>query len=164
MKKFFLSISVVAAFALYSFIRQGTGTTQPPVAPVSDSTPNTPQPTTPPQSPQTSAVQPTQPVLPTSPPKRGQYADGTFTGDTFDAFYGNVQVAAVITGGKITDVKVLQYPNDRSTSVEINSQAMPMLVQEAISSQTANVDIISGATDSSNAFIQSLGTALKKAV
>ena len=91
------------------------------------------------------------------------YKDGTYTGSTADAYYGQVQVSTTISGGKITDVKFLQYPNSHSTSVYINQQAMPYLKQEAISSQNANVQIISGATFTSQAFIQSLSNALSKA-
>ncbi len=99
----------------------------------------------------------------TSAPATTSYKDGTYTGDVTDAFYGNVQVQTTVSGGKIIDVAFLQYPNDRSTSVAINSQAMPYLKQEAIQAQSAQVDIVSGATQTSNAFIQSLGSALSKA-
>src|SRR5581483_2062800 len=58
---------------------------------------------------------------PTPAPKpKGQYADGSYTGSVADAYYGYIQVKAVISGGKITDVQFLQYPNDRSTSIMIN--------------------------------------------
>ena len=80
-----------------------------------------------------------------------------------DAYFGNVQVAAVIAGGKLTDVNILDYPQDRSTSARINNAALPKLVQEAISSQSANVDIVSGATQTSQGFQQSLASALAKA-
>lgn len=92
-----------------------------------------------------------------------RYKDGTYIGDASDALYGYVQVQAVIRGGKITDVIFLKYPSDRSTSREINNQAMPDLKREAIQAQSAQVDGVSGATDSSQAFIQSLGSALQKA-
>lgn len=91
------------------------------------------------------------------------YADGTYTGSVADAFYGNVQVSATISGGKLVDVKFLQYPDTHSTSVYINSQAMPYLKQEAIQAQSANVQIVSGATFTSQAFIQSLQNALNQA-
>jgi len=91
------------------------------------------------------------------------YKDGTYTGSAADAFYGNIQVQATISGGKITNVTFLQYPNDRGQSVEINQQADPELAQEAIQGQSANVDIVSGATDTSDAFIQSLTSALNQA-
>jgi len=91
------------------------------------------------------------------------YKDGTFNGSTADAYYGYIQVQATISSGKITDVQFLQYPSDRSRSVAINTVAMPNLKQEAIQAQSANVDIVSGATDSSQAFIQSLSSALSQA-
>ncbi len=91
------------------------------------------------------------------------YKDGTFNGSVADAYYGQVQVAVTVSGGKITNVKFLQYPNTHSTSVYINQQAMPYLKQEAIQSQNSNVQIISGATFTSQAFIQSLSNALSKA-
>lgn len=93
-----------------------------------------------------------------------KYKDGTYTGSVADAFYGNIQVQATIKGGKITAVKFLQYPNDRPNSVAINQQAMPYLQQEAIQAQSANVDGVSGATDTSVAFRQSLSAALSKAM
>jgi len=92
-----------------------------------------------------------------------QYKGGTYTGSVADAYYGNVQVSATISGGKITDVKFLQYPDTHSTSVAINQQAMPYLQQEAIQAQSANVQLISGATFTSQAFIQSLQAALSQA-
>jgi uncharacterized protein with FMN-binding domain len=95
--------------------------------------------------------------------RTGKYKDGTYTGSVADAFYGNIQVKVVISGGQITDVIFLQYPNDRNTSIEINSQAMPILKQEAISAQSAQVSGVSGATATSQAFIESLGSALSQA-
>ena len=91
------------------------------------------------------------------------YKNGVHEGDVEDAFYGNVQVQATIEHGKITNVTFLQYPNSNYTCIAINSQAMPYLKQEALQSQSANVDIVSGATDTSQAFIESLQSALEKA-
>jgi uncharacterized protein with FMN-binding domain len=93
----------------------------------------------------------------------GSYKNGTYTGSVADAFYGNVQVQVTISGGRISDVQFLQYPNDRRTSQMINSQAMPILKQEAIQAQSAQVSGVSGATATSGAFIQSLGNALQQA-
>lgn len=93
----------------------------------------------------------------------GQYKDGSYTGTQADAFYGYIQVKATISGGRLTDVTFLEYPNDRQNSVEINNYAMPQLKQQAIQAQTAQVDGVSGATDTSQAFIQSLGDALSQA-
>ncbi len=91
------------------------------------------------------------------------FKDGTFTGPVTNAIYGNIQVQAIISGGKITDVQFLQHPSDRSRSVAINTLAMPRLTQEAIQAQSANVNVVSGATDSSQAFVQSLSAALAQA-
>ena len=93
----------------------------------------------------------------------GTYRDGTYTGNVTDAFYGDYQVAAVIKNGKLSDVQFLIYPNDRHESTMINEDAIPLLKSEAIKSQSANVNIISGATQSTEAFNASLATALVKA-
>lgn len=91
------------------------------------------------------------------------YKDGTYTGSVADAYWGNIQVQAVIQGGKISSVTFLEYPNDRNRSVSINQYADPILSNEAIQAQSANVDIVTGATDTSDAFIQSLSDALSQA-
>jgi len=106
------------------------------------------------------------PVMSSPPTATGTlvaYKDGQYTGPVADAYYGNIQVKVTIAGGKISDVVFLQYPHDRSTSMHINMQAMPFLKQEAIQAQSGNVDGVSGATDTSQAFIQSLTSALKDA-
>lgn len=89
-----------------------------------------------------------------------QYKDGTYSGSQVDAYYGIVQVEAIIKNGSISDVQFLSYPNTHSASVMINSYVMPVLTQEAIQSQNANVNLISGATLTSEAFSQSLASAL----
>lgn len=113
----------------------------------------------------TSNTQPPAPVpVPVPKPKpTGMYSDGTYTGAQADAYYGTVQVRATIQSGRITGVDFLQYPSDRRTSQNISNYAMPILKSEAIQAQGANVDIVSGATDTSNAFQQSLGDALAQA-
>ncbi len=91
------------------------------------------------------------------------YKDGTYTGSVEDAFYGNVQVQVIVSGGKISDVNFLQYPNDNQTSQFVNSQAMPLLKQEALQAQSSQVDIVSGASATSQAFQASLTNALNQA-
>jgi uncharacterized protein with FMN-binding domain len=63
---------------------------------------------------------------------------------------------------RITKVSVPVYPNHTDRSVFINRQAIPMLVQEELAAQfnLARVEVISGATDTSYAFGQSLQAAL----
>lgn len=91
------------------------------------------------------------------------FKDGEFIGNIADAYYGNVQVKTIIQGGKIIDVQFLDYPSDRKKSIEINRGAMPLLKTEAIQIQNAQVDIVSGATLTSQAFQESLADALSQA-
>ena len=93
----------------------------------------------------------------------GQYKDGTYTGPSANAFYGQVQVRVTIANGKISAVTFLNYPQDRRTSARINSFAVPQLQSEAVQAQSANVDIVSGATLTSEAFMQSMQSALNSA-
>jgi len=112
--------------------------------------------------PTTSPTSQNSPITPTSQNQLA-YKNGSYTGSVADAYYGNVQVKAIIISGKITDVQFLQYPSDRQTSKMINTQAMPYLTQEAIQAQSAQVDGVSGATQTSRAFIESLANALSQA-
>ncbi|MBN9166014.1 MAG: hypothetical protein J0I07_34010, partial [Myxococcales bacterium] len=73
------------------------------------------------------------------------YRDGTYTGTSENAYYGRVQVQVTVANHQIAAVKVLSYPSDRRTSRYINSQALPMLKQEVIAADSANVDTVSGA-------------------
>ena len=102
-------------------------------------------------------------VIPTATVARSGVQDGQFTGEVADAYYGYVQVRAIIQGGRLADVQFLTFPQDRRTSARINSYAVPALRSEAIQAQNAQVDIISGATLTSEAFVQSLQSALSKA-
>ncbi|HZL08205.1 MAG TPA: FMN-binding protein [Candidatus Dormibacteraeota bacterium] len=156
MKKALLTSFVVVTFILYSFHQRNDGSSTV-IKPTS--TPAT-QTTSPPTTTNTGTGNPSSS---TSTSTTAAYKDGQYTGSSADAYYGFIQVLAVISGGKLTDVRFLQYPNDRSNSIYINSQAMPYLKQEALQAQSGNVNIVSGATDTSQAFIQSLSSALDKA-
>ena len=115
---------------------------------------------TPPRAPQ---ARPT--ATATTPPAQAQglYKDGDYVGNPMDAYFGNVQVKAVVRGGQLTDVQFLDYPHDRRTSQRINAQAMPYLQTEAVQAQSAQVNVIGGATLTSQAYIRSLQSALAKA-
>jgi uncharacterized protein with FMN-binding domain len=93
----------------------------------------------------------------------GLYQDGEYTGRIANAYWGEVQVKVVIQNGSLSDVQFLDYPHDRRTSVRINNVAVPYLRTEAIQAQTAKVHIVTGATLTSQAFIESLASALKAA-
>lgn len=93
----------------------------------------------------------------------GLYKDGEYTGTSENAFYGYVQVKAIINNGKITDIAILDHPTHNRTSDYINSQALPLLTAAAISAQSADIGRVSGASDTSMAFKQSLASALAQA-
>ena len=88
---------------------------------------------------------------------------GTFTGSSVDTRYGPVQVQAVVSGGKLTNVNVLQVPDNGNYEDQIVSIALPELKSEALSAQSGNIDIISGATFTSQGYAQSLQSALDQA-
>lgn len=90
----------------------------------------------------------------------GLYKDGAYTGTSMDVYYGSVQVKAVVQNGKLVDVIILDQPRDRQYSAELAAYAMPILRTEAIKVQSANVNIVSGATATSGGFKESLATAL----
>ncbi|MEY9952478.1 FMN-binding protein [Leifsonia sp. EB34] len=87
-------------------------------------------------------------------------ATKTVTGTAVDTRYGPVQVKVTFEGTKITAVDAIQYPTESGRDQEINSQAIPMLQQEAMASQSAKIDTISGATYTSEGYIQSLQSAI----
>jgi uncharacterized protein with FMN-binding domain len=74
-----------------------------------------------------------------------------------------VQVAVILAGGRLRDVRALQLPSGDGRTNEINSQAGPLLRQEAMSAQSASIDTISGASYTSDGFRQSLQAALDRA-
>lgn len=90
-------------------------------------------------------------------------SSGTGTGQTVDTRYGPVQVQVTIAGGRITDVQALQLPGSDGRSAEISSYAGPVLAQEAMQAQSAQIDVISGATYTSEGYAQSLQSAIDQA-
>ena len=91
------------------------------------------------------------------------FSDGRFVGRREYAYYGFVRVLAVVRNGKLRDIQVTEFPSDNGTSRTINGIALPYLIQEAVSTQKARVDLISGATFTSVAFMKSLEGALARA-
>ncbi len=91
-------------------------------------------------------------------------ADGTYSGATISTKFGPVQVQIVYSGGQITDVVALQTPSDDRKSININNRAVPTLVTETLTAQSASVNSVSGATYTSNAYKQSLQSAIDAAL
>ena len=103
------------------------------------------------------------PAPPSPTPSASPKVSGSFTGQVESNRYGDVQVKVIITDGKITDVQALQLPTDRAESAYISSQVGPWLHDEVIQAQSAKIDIISGATYTSESYAQSVETALQQA-
>ena len=87
----------------------------------------------------------------------------TVEGDTVQTRYGPVQLKITMNGGKITAVSAVQVPDGSPRDQEIAGFAVPQLTQEAIAAQSAHIDTVSGATYTSEGYIQSLQSALDKA-
>jgi uncharacterized protein with FMN-binding domain len=85
------------------------------------------------------------------------------TGSVVNTRFGDVQVSVVISGNQITDVQALEFPNRDRRSQSINSRAIPALRQEVLAAQSADVDVVSGATITTEAYEQSLQAALDTA-
>src|SRR3954469_1186612 len=87
----------------------------------------------------------------------------TVTGDSTDTRWGPVQVEITVTDGAITDVNVVDYPSGNGRDRQINAAALPILVRETLDAQSADIDMVSGATVTSDGYIGSLQSALDQA-
>ncbi len=87
----------------------------------------------------------------------------TITGDAIDTRYGPVQVRVVLDGKKISKIDVIRYPDQSGRDEEINSFALPQLNQEALAAQSAQIDVVSGASYTSDGYTRSLQSALDQA-
>jgi uncharacterized protein with FMN-binding domain len=145
MKKIILSVAFIGAFALYVLLsnKNSVSAVPSPALQAANESGTT--------------------AVPSLAAAAGAYKDGSYTGTDADAYFGKVQVKAVIQNGRLTDVQFLDYPSDRTTSKKISDQAMPVLKSEAIQAQSATVDVVSGATQTSQGFMQSLADALSQA-
>jgi uncharacterized protein with FMN-binding domain len=88
---------------------------------------------------------------------------GTVTGAAADTRWGPVQVRVTLAGGKITAVDVVQQPDENPKDQEINADAVPALVSETLEAQSTQIDMVSGATYTSEGYVQSLQSALDQA-
>jgi uncharacterized protein with FMN-binding domain len=176
-----LSLTTVALILLFSFKTPDTGTLSAGrnvalVAPVATSAPasagaataaggaaspprSTASPAASPAS-QAAGAAPTATAAPAARSGGTALANGTVTGPVVQTQFGPVQVQVTIANGKIADVTALQLPSDRQRSAYISGIVGPMLQSEALTAQSAQIDLISGATYTSDAYAQSLQAAL----
>jgi uncharacterized protein with FMN-binding domain len=91
----------------------------------------------------------------------GQTASRSATGQQANYSYGVLSVKVTVSGSKITKVTIA-YLDDSGDprSQLIDEQAIPILEQEALRAQSANIQGVSGASYTSEGFVQSLQSAL----
>jgi uncharacterized protein with FMN-binding domain len=99
----------------------------------------------------------------TTAPVASGPADGTYDGSVVNTRFGTVQVQAVISGGKITDVIAVKLTDTDRKSIQISQQVAPMVRSEVLTAQSAKVANISGGTYTTQAYLQSLQSALDAA-
>ena len=87
----------------------------------------------------------------------------TVAGAVAQTIYGPIQVTITVKGGKITAASVPVYPNGTMHDQQINSYAIPQLIQETIAADSANISAVSGASYTSQGYISSLQSAIDKA-
>jgi uncharacterized protein with FMN-binding domain len=105
----------------------------------------------------------TAPLTPGGSSSSDSSGSTTYTGEVADTRWGPVQVRITVTDGRITAAETTQVPSDNPRDQEINSYAVPVLNQEAVQAQSARIDAVSGATVTSDGYIQSLQSAIDQA-
>jgi uncharacterized protein with FMN-binding domain len=98
-----------------------------------------------------------------STPSSSGQGSGTYTGAVAQTRWGPVQVQLTVADRKVTAVEVVEYPTENRHDQEINAVAIPELVQETLAAQSAGIDMVSGATVTSEGYLQSLQSALDQA-
>jgi uncharacterized protein with FMN-binding domain len=97
------------------------------------------------------------------PPKTGSASGGTtYAGKWSDGAYGPVQAVLTISGSKIVSVQINIRDNTPTGSV-IDARAVPVLQRETLEAQSARIDTVSGATQTSVAYASSLASAIRAA-
>jgi uncharacterized protein with FMN-binding domain len=99
----------------------------------------------------------------TTTKNNGSGGDGTYTGDLVDTRWGPVQVAITVVGGRITGATAVVFPHGNPLDQQINSYALPLLSREVVDAQGAKIDMVSGATVTSEGYLGSLQSALDQA-
>jgi uncharacterized protein with FMN-binding domain len=86
----------------------------------------------------------------------------TVTGTDVQYGYGDLQVAVTVSGQKITNISMVKANVADSYSGTVDQVALPQLRQEALRAQSANINGVTGATYTSDAYAQSLQAAIDK--
>ena len=88
--------------------------------------------------------------------------DGTYTSVASPNAYGEIQLQVKVEGGKITTITTVKAPT-HGRSQSVNAQAIPELTDRAINAQSSDIQFVSGATETSTAFVNSLQDAINQA-
>ena len=131
----------------------------PPSRPAASSTPPGDAPSAPP----TASAPPSASAAPSPPAQASPVTARTVTGPVVSTRFGDVEVAVNVTGKRVTDVQAPELPFDRPRSASISQYVAPVLRSEALAAQSAQIDTVSGATYTSDAYAQSLQAALAQA-
>jgi len=99
----------------------------------------------------------------TAAPGAAAATDATYDGTTVQMRYGPVQVRITVISGQITTADAIQLPSGNSYDDQVKQHAVPILVKESLAAQSAKIAMVSGATYTSNAYVQSLQSALDQA-
>lgn len=154
---------VVLLFGYHTSSREqpvATGTTAPAQP---EPTPTAGSPTGTPPPPSSTSASPSSGSSPSGSGGDPATTGKTTTGDVVQTRWGPVQVKITTTGNTITAVTVVQSPSGNPRDLEINSQALPVLVSETLDAQNADIDMVSGATVTGGGYVQSLQSALDAA-
>jgi uncharacterized protein with FMN-binding domain len=160
---FWLMSTVAALVLLFSYRTStdgGSGSAVAAAAPTTEPTSNS---TSAAPSPSSTSTASPSPGASNSATSGSAAATKTYTGSTASTRWGDVQVTITVTNDRITDVQVPVYPNNNGRDQEINAYALPVLTQETLTAQNANIDTVSGATVTSDGYRQSLQAALDAA-
>ncbi|GAA1564340.1 MULTISPECIES: FMN-binding protein [Kribbella] len=150
--------TVSAVVLMFGYHTSTSGPESTAGGPVIGGGPNESPVTTPaPSTAEPSTAQPS--TAPSSTPSASS-GTSTVTGDVAQTQWGPVQVQLTEQAGKITAVSVVQYPNGNHRDAEINQYALPILINETVQAQSAQIDMVSGATVTSDGYIRSLQSAL----
>jgi uncharacterized protein with FMN-binding domain len=137
----------------------------PPSAPLSSTAAAAPtsQAVAPPPTPPKPSVPATPKTPSRTPTPAAKPASATFLGSSVRTAYGPVQVKITYAGGRVTSVVAVRLPSGNSRDAEINNYAVPILIRETLTAQSANINAVSGATYTSDGYVQSLQSALDAA-
>ncbi len=157
-----LGLALLFSFKTPAETASALGPGHGPVAPVGSTVPGASSPAPVVATPAPLAGGTAGPASTPQPSKVASKGNGTFTGAAVQEPFGQVQVQITMSAGKLTDVTVLQM-STHGRSGFISQSAAPILHDEAVAAQSANIDLVSGATYTSDAYAQSLQSALDQA-